>query len=100
VKGDRVYLCSEQGFATCLETATGREIWQERLAGTFSASPVCAGNAIYCVSDKGEVFVLAARDEFDQLARVSLGNPSQATPAIAGGRIVFRTNSSLIAIGK
>ncbi len=100
VKGERVYLCSEQGFATCLELATGKELWQERLAGTFSASPVCAGNNIYCVSDKGDVFVLAAKDSFEQLARVPLGGPSQATPAIAGGKIVFRTDKSLIAVGK
>jgi outer membrane protein assembly factor BamB len=98
VKGDRVYLCSEQGFATCLDVATGKEIWQERLAGTFSASPVCAGGHIYCVSDKGDVFVLAAKDEFEQLARVPLGGPSQATPAIAGGKIVFRTDKCLIAV--
>ena len=100
VKGNRVYLCSEQGYATCLDVATGKQIWQERLAGTFSASPVCAGNQIYCVSDKGDVFVLAAKDEFDQLARVRLGERTQATPAIAGGKIVFRTENSLIAVGR
>lgn len=99
VKGDRVYLCSEQGFATCLEAKTGKELWQERLPGTFSASPVCAGDHIYCVSDKGDVFVLAAKDEFEQLGRVALGEPTQATPAIAGGKIVFRTDRSLIAVG-
>lgn len=87
VKGDRVYLCSEQGYATCLETATGKQIWQERLAGTFSALPVCAGNNIYCVSDKGDVFVLAAKDEFEQLARVPLGEPTQATPQSPAARL-------------
>lgn len=87
-------------FATCLELATGKEVWQERLSGSFSASPVCAGNNIYCVSDKGDVFVLAAKDEFEQLARVPLGGPSQATPAIAGGKLVFRTDKHLIAVGK
>ncbi len=99
VKGDRVYMCSEQGFATCLNAKTGEEIWQERVAGTFSASPVSAGNQIYCVSDKGDVFVFAMKDEFDQLARIPLGEPTQATPAIAGGKIVFRTTNSLIAVG-
>ncbi len=98
VKGNRVYLCSEQGFATCLDVTNGKQLWQERLAGTFSASPVCARDNIYCVSDKGDCFVLAAKDEFDQLGRVALGGASQATPAIAGGKIVFRTVNQLIAV--
>lgn len=42
--------------------------------------------------------MLAAKDEFELLARVPLGGPSQATPAIAGGKIVFRTDQYLIAV--
>lgn len=99
VKGDRVFLCSEQGMATCMEASTGRVIWQERLPGKFSASPVCAGEHLYCVSDDGNVFVLRAGDTFEQIARNPLGEPTQSTPAVAGGRLVFRTESHLMAVG-
>ncbi len=99
VKGERIYLCSELGIATCLESATGKEIWQERLPGNFSASPVCAGEHIYCVANNGDVFVLQAGDTYRLLGKSALREPTQATPAIAGGRIFFRTEKSLISLG-
>jgi len=99
VKGDRVFLCSEQGITTWLERATGKEIWQQRVPGSYSGSPVLAGDHIYCVSNEGDVLVLAAADKFQQLGRSSLGEPTQSTPAIAGGCIYFRTNTQLISLG-
>jgi outer membrane protein assembly factor BamB len=99
VKGDRVFLCSEQGIASCLEASTGKLIWQERVGGSYSGSPVCAGDRIYCVADDGEVIVLAASDRFELLGRGSLGEPTQSTPAIAGGRIYFRTKAHLMSLG-
>ena len=99
VKGDRIFLCSEQGIASWLEAGTGKVIWQERLAGNFSASPVCTGDHIYCVANNGDVFVVQAGDEYRLLGKSRLGEPTQSTPAIAGGRIFFRTEKSLFALG-
>jgi len=42
---------------------------------------------LYCISKKGVVFVLAASETFELLARNSLGELTYATPAIAGGRM-------------
>lgn len=100
VKGGRVYLCSEQGIATCLEAATGKEIWQDRVGGDFYASPVCIGDRIYCASRNGEVVVIAAADEFKVLGRSQLGAPTQSTPAVAGGRMFLRVEGWLVCIGK
>jgi outer membrane protein assembly factor BamB len=99
VKGDLVFLCSERGIATCLRAATGKVVWQERIDGEFSASPVCDGQRLYCVSNDGDVFVLAASEHFQLLARNALGEPTQSTPALAGGRLYFRTQSHLICLG-
>jgi outer membrane protein assembly factor BamB len=99
VKDGLVFLCSEQGVATCLDRATGKTLWQERLEGKFSASPVCAGERIFCVSDAGDVYVLAPTRKFQLLARNALGETVQATPAIANGRMYFRTARHLIAVG-
>ncbi len=99
VKGDLVFLCSEQGMATCLNASSGKLLWQERLNGNFSASPVCAGDHLYCVSNDGEVVILKASDKFELVARNGLGEATQCTPAVAGGRIFFRTQAHLICIG-
>ena len=100
VKGDRMYLVSEVGVATCVETATGKVVWQERLSGNFAASPVCAGDHIYCVANNGDVLVLAASDKFAVLAENSLGEATQSTPAIVGDKLVFRTEGHLLAVGQ
>jgi hypothetical protein len=34
------------------------------------------------------------------LARNSLGEPCQATPAVSDGRLIYRTESSLICLGE
>lgn len=98
-QGDRVYLCSELGMVSCLDARSGAMLWQERLNGNFSASPVCAGQNIYCVSNEGEVYVVAAADKFKLVFHTSLGEATQCTPAIAGGRIYFRTEQHLISLG-
>lgn len=99
VKGDRIYLCSEQGIASCLELASGKIVWQERVPGSYAGSPVCAGEHIYCTSLDGDVLVLKAADKFETVARNALGEGTQSTPAIANGRIYFRTTGHLIALG-
>ncbi len=99
VKGDRIFLCTETGIASCLEAATGKVIWQERLGGNFSASPVSTGPYIYCLASNGDVTVLQAGDEYRVVGKSSLREPTQSTPAIAGGRMYFRTEKSLFSLG-
>ena len=99
VKGNRIFACSELGIMSCFDVADGKVLWQERLDSQFSASPICAGDALYCASNDGEVFVVEASDTFKLLARNRLGEPTQSTPAIVAGRIIFRTNGHLMALG-
>jgi outer membrane protein assembly factor BamB len=95
-----VFLASERGIFSCLRATTGEMLWQERLDGEYSASPVCAGERLFCVSNDGDVVVLAAEAKYQFLARNRLGEPVQSTPALAGGRLYIRTASHLIAVGK
>jgi hypothetical protein len=45
------------------------------------------------------VVVVAASARFEVLARVPLGEPSHATPAVAGGVTYLRTLSHLFSLG-
>lgn len=98
-KDGRLFLLCDNGMLRCLRTATGEPLWQERLPARFYASPVWAENRLYLTSKTGDVFVIAAADTYQLLAQNSLGEPGFATPAIAGDTMLFRTESSLIAIG-
>ncbi|MCP4711815.1 MAG: PQQ-binding-like beta-propeller repeat protein, partial [Planctomycetes bacterium] len=53
---------------SCLDPKTGRQIWQGELGRgpVYRASPTGADGKIYCVSEGGEVVVLAAGEEFKE----------------------------------
>lgn len=96
--GERLYLWGDRGVVTCVEAATGKTLWRGRVGGNFSASPIVAGRSIINVSADGDVVVIADGDAFEERGRTSLGEACRATPAVAGGRIYFRTASHLIAL--
>lgn len=100
VVGDRLLLCNEEGVATWLDVKTGEVRWKRRVGGSFVASPVAVGRRVYCTSADGKVTVLAADDAYKVLATNELGEATQATPAVAGGRMLFRTEGHVICVGK
>lgn len=94
-----LYGITDGGIATCLTAATGEIVWQERVGGNFSASPIAAEERIYIVSDSGDTTVVAAGPEFKVLAKNSLGEKVQASPAISQGQLFIRTEKNLFCLG-
>jgi outer membrane protein assembly factor BamB len=82
-----------------VDPATGDRLWQERIGGVYSATPVAGDGKVYLFSETGDVVVLRAGPEPQVLARNPLGERIIASPAIAGGRIHVRTDRHLVAIG-
>lgn len=97
---DLLFLWHDGGTVSCLDLATGRRYWRQRVGGNFSSSPIRVGDRIFCSSSAGEVVVLAADRRFQVLARNELNEPTSATPAVAGGRLFLRTESTLMCIGE
>lgn len=99
VKNDRLFLWTDDGVASCLRLPDGEVVWRERVGGSFYGSPVWVDGRLYSISKSGEVVVLSASDKFEVLARVPLGEPSFATPTVAGGVMYLRTRSHLFSLG-
>jgi outer membrane protein assembly factor BamB len=98
-RGDWLFLWSDGGIVSCIDTGTGERIWRERVGGGYFGSPVRVGERIYCMSKEGDLVVIAARPEFRLWGRLDLEEGSHSTPAVADGVIYLRTFSHLIAIG-
>ena len=99
VKGNRLYFWTDDGTVSCLRLDSGKLVWKERVGGAYYASPVGVNRSIYNVAKNGHVVVLAAADKFEVLGRMSLGEMSYATPAVAGGVMYLRTRSQLFSLG-
>ena len=95
-----LYMTNEVGVVTCAEASTGEPLWRKRLAGLFFASPVAGDGKVYMVSETGETFVLRAGREAEVLAQNDLGERLIASPAIAKGRLLLRSDGALFSIGR
>ena len=96
-----LYSGANNGVLKCYDAQSGKLHYTQRL-GTgltgFSASPVAGDGKIYCASEEGEVYVVAAGPEYKELARNALEDSVMATPAISEGVLYFRTRESLVAV--
>lgn len=100
VLGNLVFLVQERGVVTCLDLATGKEHWHERVAaGYFGSSPLIAEGRLYVTSENGKVYVLAADKQYKKLAENDLEDVILASPVPAPGRLYFRTEHWLLCIG-
>jgi len=97
--GKRLYTFHDGGTVVCRNALTGDLLWSEKPGGSFYGSPVYANGIIYCINTKGDVIVLKAADTYQKLASISLGEKSQATPAIADGVMYLRTLTKVMALG-
>ncbi len=91
------------GIVYCVEAATGKVVYEERLenAGQFYPSPVLAGDKLYCVSRRGAVFVIASKPQFELLAKNDFGDRStfDASPVVDGNRLLVRSDRFLYCVG-
>ena len=107
----RLHWVSDSGIATCADPITGDLIYEERLPDTsgkggrgkpFYASPVLVDGHLVAVSRTAGTFVISAGPEF-KMVRVNkiAGDESQfnATPAVAPGQLILRSDEALYAIG-
>jgi outer membrane protein assembly factor BamB len=100
IYGDQLYVLLNNGVFAAYKVATGQQVYQKRLGagGSFSASPVAADGKIYCSSEDGDVYVVKAGPEYEELAKNSIGEVLMATPAISDGLIIFRGLKNVYAI--
>jgi outer membrane protein assembly factor BamB len=96
--GNELYLVTDAGIATCVDAETGTIRWQQRLNGSFSASPVFADGRIYFQSEEGVTTIVAPGTEFRVLATNTLDGATLASMAVADGALFFRTNSHVYRI--
>jgi outer membrane protein assembly factor BamB len=95
-----LYVLSETGILTRIDAKTGKLDYRSRLdaGGAFTSSPWAYNGKVFCLSEEGKTFVIAAGEKFELLHINLLDEMAQATPAIVGDRLLLRTESRLYSI--
>lgn len=94
-----LYSITRDNIMHCLEAETGDIVWQRRLKGTFTASPVFADGKMYFTSEEGVTLVLRPGPKYDEVARNELEEPCLASMAVSHGHFYVRTEENLYSIG-
>ncbi len=97
VTGKRLYTLTAATFS-CLDPATGKEIWSGNVPGQHLASPVAAEGRIYLFNTTGGSTVAEQGDTFRILATNRLDSGCYASPAIVGKSLIVRTTSHVYRI--
>jgi outer membrane protein assembly factor BamB len=94
------YVLGETGIFSRIDAKTGALTYRARIPGAdaFTSSPWAYNGKIFCLDEEGRTFVIAAGDKFELLQTNALEEMAQATPAIAGDRLLLRTETKLYSI--
>jgi outer membrane protein assembly factor BamB len=100
-----LYVLLDRGMLACYDAKTGAEVYsKKRLPNgrAFTSSPWAYNDKIFCLNEFGATFVIKAGPEFELLYTNELPEDTMcmATPAIAGDKLLLRTDTHLYCIGK
>ncbi|MGH9628077.1 MAG: PQQ-binding-like beta-propeller repeat protein [Bryobacteraceae bacterium] len=96
-----LYVLYDKGILGRFDAKTGKLTYKARIdreAGAFTSSPWAYNGKVFCLSEEGKTYVVAAGEVFKLLHVNPLGEMALATPAIAGERLLIRTEAHLYSI--
>ncbi len=107
VYGDLLYVLLDRGLVGCYEAKTGKLVYgPERIVprgGAFTSSPWAYDGKVFFLDENGVTYVLKAGRKFELLATNRLDpkkDMCMATPAIAGKKLLIRTDSQIYCISR
>jgi outer membrane protein assembly factor BamB len=101
--GNFMVVTSMTGLASCYDAPTGKVLWEERLKGSFSSSPVAAGNRVFFQNEIGNTTVIEPGPELKVVAENTLGTKGEVFRASlipCGGQWFTRSDKAAYCIGK
>ncbi len=97
----KLFAVRNGGVVTCLDAETGKLLFQERLAsgGPYYAGIVSGDKKIYLASQRGRLTILSTSEQPRVLATADLGESVHATPVLASGYLIVRSQNQLWLFG-
>tara|TARA_Y100000588_G_scaffold182199_1_gene195949 strand:+ start:44 stop:460 length:417 start_codon:yes stop_codon:yes gene_type:complete len=96
IANGRIFNVNGAGVITCANPGDGSTLWQLRLKGPFSGSPVAAGKHLYYFNESGHGQIVdASGKEGKVVSKIDLGETILCTPAISNGALFIRSDGHL-----
>jgi outer membrane protein assembly factor BamB len=94
-----LYQTTRGGIVSAADVKTGKDLWDDRLAGKHVPAPLVLGDKMLFCNDRGECFLVRASPEkFEILGQSQLGEQITASPAEADGALYIRSSGALYKI--
>jgi outer membrane protein assembly factor BamB len=96
-----LYVLIDKGILARFDLKTGKQSYKSRIdpdAWAFTTSPWAYNGKIFCLSEEGKTYVIAAGETFELLHVNPLDEMALATPAMVGERLLVRTEGHLYSI--
>ncbi len=97
VTGEKLYLINNAGVLTCAKRASGEVLWEVRLKGPFSGSPVAGGDGkLYIFSEQGVGQVVDPSGEKGVISsEIELGETILSTASLDRETLYIRSDGHL-----
>jgi outer membrane protein assembly factor BamB len=93
-----LFFMAASGQLVCVDATTGTEVWTHKSPRCY-ASLVASGDRVYALGRDGTMLIVAAERTYRLVGTCSLGEGSDATPALGDGRIYIRGRNNLWCLG-
>lgn len=95
-----LYMLSDHGALSCINTTTGEIAWRQMLGGAYIASPIHDGERIFFFGASGKSTVIKAGPTFEKLAESRMRGGFMASPLVDGNSLILRTKTHLYRISQ
>jgi len=95
-----IYMVSDNGALSCLESGSGNLVWRERIGGKYMSSPIYANGRLYFSDHNGKTTVIKPGRIYEELAVNTLDDGFMSSPAVVGNSLIMRTKTHLYCIEK
>jgi outer membrane protein assembly factor BamB len=101
VTGTKPPALTSKATLRCVESATGKELWNRDKVGTYHASLLRTGDGkVLLLEEAGDLVLLAPDvEKYHELARSKICGKTWAHPALANGRLYVRDEKELVCVG-
>ncbi len=103
ITGSRVILLTDKGTLYGLDKLSGEKRWEETLPkarAKYYASPVLAGDLLYCAREDGVIMVCRlTEDDLEIVAENAMDESTIATPVPVRGKLLVRGETHLFLVG-